>query len=345
MWVGDQLFEALGVDAVTEAVYRTVLEHPEPTDELLEMAVGCSPERAAEALRELEKLGLVQIPAGGGGPTAVSPERAVELLVGRAEADLEESRKRLEAARASIPELVDSFVDSRRRYLDQGVELLEDVTLVRSRLYQVSIEAERSVWALQPDLGLSPEAMTAARPLDRALRERGVDCRLVVTAASLPTPGWLDYLNELQQIGQQVRVAGTLTQRCILVDGTTAVIPSSAVGSPGAYVLHGEALVAPVRALIEETWLRAELLPASDAELGPEPADRVQEVATLLAAGLKDEAVARRLGVSIRTMRRLVATTLTALQADSRFQAGVHAERQGWLTREPATPRTVARSG
>ncbi|ADP82749.1 LuxR C-terminal-related transcriptional regulator [Pseudofrankia inefficax] len=51
----------------------------------------------------------------------------------------------------------------------------------------------------------------------------------------------------------------------------------------------------------------------------------------LLADGLKDEAVARALGVSVRTVRRMVAELMHRLDARSRFQAALLAQRKGWL--------------
>jgi len=53
-------------------------------------------------------------------------------------------------------------------------------------------------------------------------------------------------------------------------------------------------------------------------------------VSTLLSAGMKDEAVARRLSISVRTVRRVIAATMQTLHADSRWQAGALAARQGW---------------
>jgi DNA-binding CsgD family transcriptional regulator len=51
----------------------------------------------------------------------------------------------------------------------------------------------------------------------------------------------------------------------------------------------------------------------------------------LLAAGLTDEAAARRLGISVRTARRQVAVLMDKLGASSRFQAGYRAAQRGWL--------------
>ena len=51
----------------------------------------------------------------------------------------------------------------------------------------------------------------------------------------------------------------------------------------------------------------------------------------LMAAGLKDEVVARQLGLSLRTVRRRIAHLMDELDADTRFQAGLEASRRGWL--------------
>jgi DNA-binding NarL/FixJ family response regulator len=52
---------------------------------------------------------------------------------------------------------------------------------------------------------------------------------------------------------------------------------------------------------------------------------------TLLVSGLKDEAIARQLGWSLRTMRRRTSRLHELLGADNRFQAGVNAARRGWI--------------
>ncbi|WP_211255451.1 helix-turn-helix transcriptional regulator [Actinocatenispora sera] len=51
----------------------------------------------------------------------------------------------------------------------------------------------------------------------------------------------------------------------------------------------------------------------------------------MLVSGLKDEAVARQLGWSLRTMRRRVQRLHQRLDATNRFQAGVQAARRGWI--------------
>jgi DNA-binding NarL/FixJ family response regulator len=54
----------------------------------------------------------------------------------------------------------------------------------------------------------------------------------------------------------------------------------------------------------------------------------------MLADGYTDEATARRLGVSIRTVRRNTAELMTLLGARSRFQAGIYAAQSRLLGSE-----------
>ncbi|MFE0464551.1 LuxR C-terminal-related transcriptional regulator [Kitasatospora sp. NPDC058965] len=64
---------------------------------------------------------------------------------------------------------------------------------------------------------------------------------------------------------------------------------------------------------------------------GRRPTEGEQELLTLLAQGLTDEAVAKRLEVSVRTERRMVAAVMRRLEAVGRFQAGAEAARRLWI--------------
>ncbi|WP_260192025.1 response regulator transcription factor [Actinophytocola gossypii] len=75
-------------------------------------------------------------------------------------------------------------------------------------------------------------------------------------------------------------------------------------------------------------WERATPVPSAVASL---PTPRSETILRLLAESLTDEAVARKLGVSVRTVRKDVATTMSDMSAHSRFQAGVYPARLGML--------------
>jgi DNA-binding NarL/FixJ family response regulator len=62
-----------------------------------------------------------------------------------------------------------------------------------------------------------------------------------------------------------------------------------------------------------------------------QPKDDQRELLRLLATGMPDTAIARRMRVAPRTLARRIASLYRELQADNRFQAGAAAQRLGWL--------------
>ncbi len=62
-----------------------------------------------------------------------------------------------------------------------------------------------------------------------------------------------------------------------------------------------------------------------------DPSDSERLLLQLLSLGAKDEAAARHLGVSVRTVRRMIADLMRRMDARSRFQAGILAAERGWL--------------
>lgn len=55
--------------------------------------------------------------------------------------------------------------------------------------------------------------------------------------------------------------------------------------------------------------------------------DDAKEILSLMSAGLTDDAIARRLGVSSRTVARRVGSLMAALNINTRFQLGIKAQQ------------------
>jgi DNA-binding NarL/FixJ family response regulator len=70
-----------------------------------------------------------------------------------------------------------------------------------------------------------------------------------------------------------------------------------------------------------------------------------RELLRLLASGLPDTAIARRMCLAPRTLARRIANLYQTLQADNRFQAGAAAERLGLLDAEITVDATARLAG
>lgn len=127
--------------------------------------------------------------------------------------------------------------------------------------------------------------------------------------------GWKE-VDRARRSGEQVRLTTAVPLDLIVVDGRCALLP---VGD-GAVLVGRSPLLDSLVAIFESTWAAA-----------VEPSEEDRAIVALIATGLKDEAIARQLGIAPRTLRRRIARIMDALGADTRFQAGMQAVRRGWL--------------
>ncbi len=180
---------------------------------------------------------------------------------------------------------------------------------------------------LRPDL-LEPAREEAMCEVVRRCRERGRRSRAIYPLTSWRTAE--PVLRARAQAGEEVRLLPDVPTRMFVI-GTTHVVLPEPLGSRDEprSLIRQRGLVEALTMLFEQFWERAAPLPDVRAEVAE--SDLRRFVLQLLASGLQDEQIARRLGVSLRTIRRRVADLLTETGADTRFQAGVEATRRGWV--------------
>ncbi len=119
--------------------------------------------------------------------------------------------------------------------------------------------------------------------------------------------------------GVEARTVPTLPLRMILVDRQVAVIPIDPEHSRlGALLTRSRGTVTALLALFEQVWEQGTALGApAQLHVGSRTSQE-RELLRMLTAGTKDERAARQLGVSVRTVRRMMAELTERLQAHSR---------------------------
>jgi DNA-binding NarL/FixJ family response regulator len=119
-----------------------------------------------------------------------------------------------------------------------------------------------------------------------------------------------------------------------VIDGAVVVLPVDRTAgghSPGTAVFRLSSVVTTTMELFERVWPSAVPMSPTEPPDAAEPTAREKELLVLLFSGGTDESAAARLGVSVRTVRRMVADLMNRLGARSRFQAGAKAADRGWL--------------
>ncbi|WP_433411713.1 LuxR C-terminal-related transcriptional regulator [Microtetraspora malaysiensis] len=209
----------------------------------------------------------------------------------------------------------------------------ERLAALNNRIDELADLAQLEVMAMHPAANWTPEQLNADDTRTRRHMGRGVRVRALHAQAMLSHPTFRDRLRARRDEGMEIRVAPVIPTRMLIYDRQVAVVqadPEDLDG--GAVLIRGRDVVRSLAALYQFCWTNASELvdvprSADDAAL----TEQQRAVLRLLATGAKDDAIARGLGVSTRTVTRLVGELTTMLGAGSRFQAGVRAARLGWL--------------
>lgn len=220
-------------------------------------------------------------------------------------------------------------------------ELVEIVTGQDATLQRV----ERLQWGARREVLIFDRLpyVSLANPLEGNILGRGeVTYRCVYDRPSLRHPGVWERVGVMVGAGEQARVLPSVPMKMFMADQEIAIIPLQRDPEEidSAVLVHPSTLLDALHALFEALWARAvPLLVTSPPTEHGDPLDERddpldesdRQLLRLLATGLTDEAVARRLGIGRRTVQRHVARLMALLGADNRFQLGIQLMRQGWL--------------
>ncbi|MGK5529453.1 LuxR C-terminal-related transcriptional regulator [Streptomyces sp. URMC 129] len=322
------------LDAVAVRVYQLRVTHPTALVSQLAARAGCTAEDVAGAERLLSRLGLLQ-PSPGGGWVAVSPESAAESLLAPLEQDILQRRIAMAATREQLLALSGDYLEARSmRSAKSSIEIVEGLDNVRSVIDDLARTCAESLDALIPGGGENEAAVGAARPLDLELLSRGVRIRSLFQHAALRHRVIAQYVETITSAGAEVRSLSVLPSRVLIYDGACALLPLDARHtSAGAALVRDPAVLSFLSRLFEHCWSEGEEFAQPEtAGRDGAPSGLDREVLLLMAGGRTNEEIARRLGVSQRSVSRIVAQLMTRLGATNRFQAGTRAALNGWLT-------------
>lgn len=328
---------ALGLGEAEERVYEALLSDRAPDTAALATELGMGYGELEAALVRLRDHGftLPGPPSGPGDgrplPRPVAPAAAIRTLIHRRQAELHLKSAELERLRLSADHIA-GRLGAGGTAVGGGVEAVGGAEAIAERTAYLLASAEREVVVL--DRPPCPDGR-ATDPLFETLLEalpaRGVGVRMAVRRDGLDADR-LRTLTALAGRGVRIRTATEVPTRLIAVDGRVTLLPPDTTDPAASALVIGESLLRDaLLPLFETVWDRA--VPLGSAGGDGRVSEHRRELLGLLAAGLKDEAIARRLGVHVHTARRRISGLLDALGADTRFQAGAQATLRGWLER------------
>jgi DNA-binding CsgD family transcriptional regulator len=185
------------------------------------------------------------------------------------------------------------------------------VDQIAQGLAVIEPRTRRTVESVQPTSMFNPHDPT--EPLDESSRSRGITMRFVGSERAFA-------MNPLLVATYPQARVGPTVARFILIDRRAAVVggPPDPRGFPTAWLATRDDVVRTVRDLWERTWSRA--VPVVPPGEQPPFTRRQLEVARRLALGAKDQAIAREIGVSVRTVAADIAALVSELGARNRVE-------------------------
>ena len=333
--MGEQVLGALGLDTICVQVYLMMHSVPEADAVQIAERLGIEAAEVVDALDELSDLTLLR---PGLSPTQklrpVSIERAIHTLIRQQSEQLKIQSGSLSMLQSAMKELLESRPTREDGFGRADVEALTGAEPIQSLMERLVFRATESIWSTVPGRPMAPEVLEAARPFDEEVSQRGVPGRSLYQNSVLSDRRNLDYARWLSGLGGEVRSAPVVPIRMTIVDRSVAAILHRQPQLPlEMFVVREPALVVPLVDLYETSWAAAKPIDTPNPKQTDEREPTQQELGLLrlLAAGSTDEAAAKKLGVSVRTVRRIMAELMDQLEASSRFEAGHKATQRGWL--------------
>ncbi|WP_042381839.1 helix-turn-helix domain-containing protein [Streptacidiphilus melanogenes] len=278
--------------------------------------------------------------AAGGVWRATAPDVALEALVRGREAELVRLRGRVE-------ELMRGYRHGQRAARpEELIEVVSGREAIAACWRSLQSGARGSVRILDK----APHILVSTPQDEAVVLRRGVRVEVIYEHETVRDAQQLTAIRDCMAIGEQSRMLPTLPFKLALVDDRWALLPAgTGTALDSALVVRRCSLLDALSRLFTLCWSQAMRIPRAQTEpeqgpdAGPatepgggspstaapaEPLRRRREVLTLLATGMTDESIARTMGVSTRTVQRLVREFMDSCGARTRFQAGVHAARE-----------------
>ncbi|MEU1347368.1 LuxR C-terminal-related transcriptional regulator [Streptomyces sp. NPDC005775] len=328
--------DALALDQEALQVYRAFLFHDEQdAHELARLTNGDAGTTEAAIAKLIDLALLAPSEDSPRGLRAVNPLCGMRTLLQREQETLAGRARRIQQNTTVLGTIAAEYAADGRSAHADGVEQLHHVDDVRTRVETLLKSCRQESLALHPAGGPTEESLETCRLLKKRAFGRSARFRSIYVDKIMRDPVTRSQARWMDEHTCEVRTAPSLPMRLLIVDTTAAVVDGlPGQGSSSTLLFRNRPMVLAMRALFEAYWDHANPLSQAAAPHEAErdeitPQDR--RLLELLAAGLTDTAVARILGISVRTERRKLATLMERLGVSSRFEAGVQAARRQWI--------------
>lgn len=286
-----------------------------------QLPLGSSPEPPDAALDELVRIGLL-IPdtEDPGTFLATDPAQLSESLSHSWQRQALEFLSRAVSLPSELQELAQEFHAPKQA--GGAIEYVRGKALIHQRVQQCIASGMEEGLALQPGGPRPAEVLAGTLERDLDTLRSGTKMRTIYHASTRYHQPTRDYVAALAHEGGQYRTLDEPYTRLIVIDRRVAVIPIDAEMNLAAFIHDPGVIGYLAEEIFERYWSRA-LEFEGDRTIPQQVVSRLrQTIIEQMLEGTNHRVIARRLGISERTLARHIAEMREEYRVDSLFQLG-----------------------
>jgi len=306
------------------ALYQSVMNLRTVDTAELRSRAALSPDAGVEAVDRLLAFGLLRPARGLPGVLEVnSPQSEAPAKL---DAMLQEVRTRqaaLDSIRVELVALGKVYRLAASPAADGSVELLTDLADVLAHITEFAASASVEIRTSQPGGARKNEILTESIARTEAALKRGVRMRTIYQHSARFSSVTVHYVEQVSRLGAEIRTVGDGFMQMLAFDDTVAML--AVQDDPNAALVVREPnLTAFAIAAFERAWTTARPFPRDyrQDQVIAISEEMKLDIVRMLIEGMEDRAIARRMGISLRTCQRHVSEVMDRLGARSRLQAG-----------------------
>jgi len=265
---------------------------------------------------------------------AIPPGLAANSLMRPMKAAVDRRQHALDSVRASILRAEQVYRDSYREDGVQAARVISGADIISTTLSSAVESCQEELLTAQPGGGRPQELLAKALDSDLPALRRGVRQRTIYQHTIRTHSPTLFYVEQISAAGAEVRTLDEVFDRIIVCDQRIAFVPDPGEQrSQTALAIEHPGLIRFLVGMFEHAWERATPLQYSPgAHRPPLLANETRRsVLQLMVNGYTDEAIAGRLGMSVRTVATHVRKASEIFNSRSRAQLSYLIAKAGVL--------------
>lgn len=260
---------------------------------------------------------------------SVEPATALRLLLARRQTEMVAQQERIMAGWQRLTALLPPAFDGSPNVGVDGVRLMTSFDEVVTRAAELYPSPKKRLRGTET--GSFPTRPTRHRlrtPPPGSLRA-GVRFQMIYNAGYLDSKAGADIIRDSARCGEEVRLRERMPIKMLHVDDSIALVGIGQTART-ALLIRSEAILVMLAEWFDLLWSDPATVRLPEDEDDVTPDDIQLRVLRMMPTD-DDTAIARRLKLSVSTVRRHIKALYVMLGVNNRFAAGMVAAKKGWL--------------